>query len=147
MGRPSKLTDAVTKTITDAIAIGATYQAAAEYAGVGYSTFLAWMARKKKPYVAFQEAVMAANAKARVSLLSRIQKSAQGSDKHPGDWRAAAWILERRFSDEYGPSMKFSRMSDDELRAYIATHLAELGSGNGGSEAAGPADRPADENG
>ena len=132
MGRPTKLTPEVTKTITDAIAIGATYQAAAEYAGVGYSTFLAWMVKKAKNYVAFQEAVTGANAKARISLLAAIQKPAR-----EGDWRAAAWILERRFGDEYGPVVKFGKMADDELRTYIASRVEKLSAGDSGSGAAG----------
>ena len=101
MARPTKLTPEVQKTITDAIAIGATYQAAAEYAGIAYETFNEWMKDKRPKFVKFSEAVREANAKARVTLLARIQTSAKD-----GDWRAAAWILERRFSEDFKPSAK-----------------------------------------
>jgi transposase len=99
-GRPSKLTPELQKTITEAIVIGATYQAAAEYAGISYDAFNEWMKRTGKQYVEFRQSVMKANAQARVNLVAKIQMSAK-----KGDWRAAAWILERRFRDEYGAQL------------------------------------------
>jgi hypothetical protein len=50
-------------------------------------------------YVKFQEAVSRANAEARKILTMRIQSAATD------DWRAAAWMLERRFRDEYGQAV------------------------------------------
>jgi hypothetical protein len=144
MARPTKLTAEVQKTITDAIAIGATYQAAAEYAGISYDTFNAWMRDERPKFRQFSEAVVAANARARINLLARIQKAAQGTENKDGDWRAAAWVLERRFGDEYGQTVKFGKMSDDELRAYIAAQLERVGAGDSGSEAARAADSPAE---
>lgn len=131
MARPTKLTEQVQKTITDAIAIGATYQAAAEYAGIPYKTFREWMLKgeqKRKPYRAFREAIEQANARAQIRLLAEINKA--------DDWRSKTWILERRFPDGYAATVKFNRMSDDELRAFIAQQLTELGAGPDGSQAA-----------
>jgi hypothetical protein len=93
MGRPSKLTPEVTKTITDAIAIGATYQAAAEYAGISLSTFNDWLVRPEKFYREFSEAVRQAEARGQIRLLAEIQKA--------DDWRSKAWILERRHKDAF----------------------------------------------
>lgn len=133
MGRPPKLTPEVQGEITSAIVAGATYKAAAEYAGVSYDAFNEWMRRTGKQYVQFRQSVERANARARVNLLARIQQSAKD-----GDWRAAAWILERRFSDEYGAAVRvdFKKMTDDELRDYIASEYARLGGGAPGGEPA-----------
>jgi transposase len=96
-GRPSKLTPELQKTITEAIVIGATYQAAAEYAGIAYDTFHEWMKDERPKFRAFSEAIRQANAQCRIRLLAKIQ----GAD----DWRSKAWILERRFRDEYGAQL------------------------------------------
>jgi transposase len=48
MARPSKLTPEVTKRLTEAIRAGNYYEAACGYAGIGYSTFRAWMVRGEK---------------------------------------------------------------------------------------------------
>lgn len=138
-GRPTKLTSALQKTICKAVAIGATYQAAAEHAGITYKTFCEWMVRGESTqeplYFAFRDAVTQANAQCKITLLEKIQRAK--------DWRSKAWILERRFPDEYGQVVKFGKMTDDELRAYIADQLARLGAGDGGGAAAG--DGPAED--
>ena len=121
MAGKTKLTDAIEKTICDAVAVGLTYESAGEYAGVSRRTVRYWMEwGEQKPhsrYAAFLHAVQQANARARINLLAKIQKAA-------GDeWRAAAWILERRFADEFGTAMKVTHdVSDDLLK-----RMSELG--------------------
>jgi len=99
MSRPTKLTDITEKAICDNIRLGLTYKASAEAAGVSYAVFNEWMKDIRPHYVKFQEAVSRANAEARKILTMRIQSAATD------DWRAAAWMLERRFRDEYGQSV------------------------------------------
>jgi hypothetical protein len=99
MARPTKLTPEVQETICKAIRIGATYQAAAEAAGVGYSTFNAWMKYEQPKYQKFREAVERANADAQLDLLAKVQTF---GDK---DWRANTWILEHRFKQDYGQTV------------------------------------------
>lgn len=115
MGRPPKLTPEVQGEIVNAIVAGATYKAAAEYAGVSYESFNLWMKRPGRMYLQFSQAVTRANARARVNLLARIQQSAKD-----GDWRAAAWILERRFRDEYGQSVEIT--GDKEKPVHVFDH-------------------------
>ena len=96
MARPCKLTDEVELDICNAIADGATYAAASEAAGVAYSTFNEWMKDTRPRFVKFSEAVTRANGRARAELVRDIRKHGRK------DWRALAWILERRFKPEYG---------------------------------------------
>lgn len=101
MARPSKLTDETQTKITQAIQLGATYEHAAQYAGIAYSTFNDWMkkgeAAKSGKFVQFLEAVKEAEGKATVGWLAKIEKAA-----NEGAWQAAAWKLERRYPEIYG---------------------------------------------
>jgi hypothetical protein len=96
-GRPTSLTPEVQARIVEAVAAGNTRHDAAEYAGVGRSTFLAWLARGRKkngrngrPYRDLLDAVKKAEAGAVVRNVAIIQKAAQKT------WQAAAWWLERK---------------------------------------------------
>lgn len=99
MARPTKLTDEVEKAICDAIKEGATYAAASEAAGIAYATFNEWMKDARPRFVKFSEAVRQANGEARTELIKQIRSHGRK------DWRALAWILERRFRDEYGANV------------------------------------------
>ena len=96
-GRPTSLTPEVQARIVEAVAAGNTRHDAAEYAGVGRSTFLAWLARGRKkngrngrPYRDLLDAVKKAEAGAVVRNVAIIQKAANKT------WQAAAWWLERK---------------------------------------------------
>lgn|SRR5574343_1246244 len=97
MARPTKLTPEVEKAVCDAIREGMTYQAAADVSGIAISTLNDWLKDPRPRFVQFSEAVRRANGEAKKELLRRIR------DASRKDWRAAAWILERRFADEYMP--------------------------------------------
>lgn len=97
MGRRSKLTPETVAKVAQAIKAGATRRLAAEYAGVGESTLLHWLAATTKATEPLRVAVQKAEADSGVAALARIQTAAQN-----GDWKAAAWILEHRFPNEYG---------------------------------------------
>jgi len=51
------------------------------------------------PYVAFAKEVDAAHAEAETTLLDRIADSARG------DWKAAAWLMERRYRKRWGANV------------------------------------------
>jgi hypothetical protein len=99
MARPTRLTPEVQEAVCEAIRHGATYQAASEAAGIAYATFNEWRKDSRLKYVKFSEAITRANADAQLNLLAKI---ANQSDK---DWRAAAWILERRFKNDFGAAV------------------------------------------
>lgn len=113
VGRPTKLTPEVHQTIVDAIRAGASRQAAAETAGVGFSTLKEWMVRgegqhpdrpQESIFAAFSADVHAAEADFERTLVRQVMEYGAMGDKP--DWRAPAWLLERRFSDRWGKVTK-----------------------------------------
>lgn len=105
MGRKSKLTVEVVDKICQAVKLGASLSLAARYAGICDTSLHRYLALGAEGGRG-ERAKMAAKLVARlrqaegdggVGLLAKIQKSATN-----GDWRAGAWILERRYPEDYG---------------------------------------------
>jgi transposase len=97
MARPTKYTPEVGEKLCTAVRHGLTYKLAAAYAGVHYDTLNEW--RRGKPE--FSDALTRAEAEGALARMLRIEKAA--SD---GDWRAAAWIQERRYPQDYGRTVE-----------------------------------------
>ena len=101
MARPSKLTPDIQKRIGDNIALGLTYRLAAESAGVTYKTFNLWMAKGRNStqgeYFEFYNHITKCNADSAKRLLERLHDAA-----NTGNCQVCMWILERRFSEEFG---------------------------------------------
>lgn len=95
-GRPTKYNAVVVEAIVSALKAGATYEHAAAAGGISYQTFNEW--RKDLPE--FSEAIKAAEGDAARLLLGKIQAAAS-----EGAWQAAAWILERRWPEQYGRNL------------------------------------------
>ena len=124
MGRPAKYSEERADKVCQALRLGATYRAAAGYAGVSEDTLTRWRANS----AGFAENVRSSEATAAIGWLAIIQRAAQA-----GDWRAAAWLLARRYPHEYGPSAAFFLHHDGEVdvhdssaRDRIAGRLDEL---------------------
>jgi phage/plasmid-associated DNA primase len=100
MSRPTKLSKDIQDAICEALESGATYAAAAEAAGIAYSTFNEWMKDERPLYVKFSEAVRRSNARFMTESLKRIK------DAGRRDWRALAWSLERRMPEHFGQQSK-----------------------------------------
>ena len=100
MARPTKLTPEVQDIIVDGINAGLTCGLTCARAGVAPSTFYRWLekgeAAKSGVFCEFFDAVSRAKADSAMRLVSQITLQA------PTDWRAAAFLLERRFPDDYG---------------------------------------------
>ncbi len=99
MVRPTGLTPDVQERICQAIRAGAPPETAAVYAGIGKSTYYAWMRRGERgagPFVEFREAIKKALAEFEVRTVTLVQQAA------PADWQAAMTLLERRFPDRWG---------------------------------------------
>lgn len=122
MARPTKLTPDVQKRIVQGIQLGATYELAAQAAGISYNSFNNWMNRGKaeierrqsprvkegteqwqaeQPFVEFLEEVKRAEGLAVIGWLATIQRAAVS-----GNWQAAAWKLERRYPEDYGRQVR-----------------------------------------
>jgi transposase-like protein len=102
MPRRTKLTSQRMLVIQKALRAGSTRKAAAAVAGVGESTFYDWMragANDEGSNLARQLVVVveAAEGEAELRAATTINEAI---DK--GDWKAAAWWLERRRRQEWG---------------------------------------------
>ncbi|HEX5136959.1 MAG TPA: hypothetical protein VFY93_08310 [Planctomycetota bacterium] len=101
-GRPSKLDPATTEKVVQAIIAGCSRADAARYAGVTDRTLQRWIERgraeKEGPFAGFVGAILDAEAKASVLANGCIARAIRD-----GDWKAAAWFLERRFPERYAP--------------------------------------------
>ena len=101
MARPSKLSTDITKRIGENIALGLTYSLAAEAAGITYQTFNEWHKKGKNSksgeYFEFYKFIQKCNADAAKQCLERLNKAAKA-----GNCTICMWILERRFSEDFG---------------------------------------------
>ena len=98
-GRPGKLTPELQDLICKHLESGCYLETAAAVAGVVKQTLHGWLRRAAKgepEYIAFREAVEAAQAGADSENVETIR---QASKK---DWRAAAWRLERKHQKRWG---------------------------------------------
>lgn len=134
-GRKTKYTPATVKTLEEGIANGLTYTLAAARAGITFETLSQW--RKQHPE--FSERLAHAEAEAAERRLQAIEAAGQQ------DWRALAWIMERRHPTEYGKAERQEINAKHELSGpngqpiAIAHHsfdadgaLADATSGSGG---------------
>jgi hypothetical protein len=113
MGRPTKRTPEREQRLLEAIRAGNTLRASSAYAGVSEDTLAIWRQR----YSDFSESLTRAIAESEVVLVAIVRKAASE------DWKAASWLLERRFHESWGKRERY----DVEIRRQ-AEHLgAELG--------------------
>ena len=120
-GRKTALLDVIKEqTLLDYIRIGTPVRKAVAASGIAEKTFYNWMSRgmaererqalvpnaKKNPteviFLQFLQRVEQARAEAIMKKVAVIAKS--GND---GDWRAAAWWLERQVPEEFGKTDRF----------------------------------------
>lgn len=92
MGRPSKATDARKEAILTALRAGAPRDTAADHADIDRGTLRRWMDRNS----VFRSQVEKAEADWELRLVAQITQEA------PSDWRAGAWLLERRRPARWG---------------------------------------------
>ena len=100
MARPTKLTPELTREITSYIQDGNTPTISATLVGISPSTYFDWMSKgsnQQPGFMEFSESIKRACARSianRVAHISRVADS--------GNWRAAAWLLERLAPEEFG---------------------------------------------
>lgn len=125
-GRPTVMTEDRQEDVLKCISLGMTRERAAAYAGISIAVFYAHQQR----YPEFQERVKQAESKCQAHCLAAIRKAGMpryqdktrtrfgppGRDGKPtligktvehtkkdeGEWEASAWLLERRWPNEYG---------------------------------------------
>jgi hypothetical protein len=102
-GRKTKLTPEVEETILRHLRMGGYRNHAAMAAGIGVSTFEDWMMRGadgEQPFADFRVKVDKALAEDGLRNQSIITRAAVS--RVAGDWRAAAYSLEKKFPKDYG---------------------------------------------
>jgi hypothetical protein len=111
-GRPTKLTPGIQAKVCDAIRSGNFRETAAKFAGIDRSTLHRWLKRgenkRRGACHDFAVAVDKALADSEALFVARIAKAA-----NEGTWQASAWLLERRFSENWG------RRDRHEIKAEI----------------------------
>ena len=134
----SKRTPEAAERIIRAIRLGATNRLAAAAGGINVATFYRWLDADR----AFRDAVKEAEGAAALAALAAIERAAQA-----GTWQAAAWLLERRYPEEYGRRVVTQQLGGIEggpirIEAYdYRAAAATLGGGETG-ESADPLDDP-----
>lgn len=147
MSKPGdvKLDEKRIKAIEHAIGIGSPYFVAAQVAGISEASFFAWkkeakeieeklstgevipskLTDKDKKLLGFLEAIKKGEKTLITANLANIQVAAKKQ------WQASAWVLERRFPNEYGRRdklelsgdasnpLRYANLSDDELDAKL----------------------------
>lgn len=93
------------------LATGGSRNVAADYVGIGQATLHDVIARDEK----FSERVKKAEASGQLKHLKKIEMAEQ--------WQASAWMLERKWPDEYGRKDRTEQPADD--MAEIITKLID----------------------
>ena len=131
-GGQVKLDGKVQARMVKAIRLGMRYEDAAKYAGVSLRTWARYKARAElgeEPFASLLAAVKEAETEGMMACLEAIERAYQQRD-----WKAAAWILERRHGwwpnamitnriEEQGSTMD---LTTDEGRAEVIAALQAL---------------------
>lgn len=101
-GRPTDLTPEIAEKLVQAASLGSYRKQAAAFAGVDERTLRRWLQRgHAEPdslYAALRARLLEAEARTQVAAMGTITKAIRD-----GDWKAAAWMLERRTPEQYSP--------------------------------------------
>lgn len=111
MARKSKLTDEAIKEASECIAIGMSYTATAKALNISYETFANWMkwgAEGKAPYCLFFTKINTAESELLKTCLKQLKKAAD-----IGDINTVKWILEKRYSDDFGKPAQLNVKSEN----------------------------------
>jgi hypothetical protein len=127
----TKLTPDIIRLVGGALATGTVLDDAAAIAGVAPSTFYEWLRCGRNNGSPLERELVAevdtALARFRSSMTTSIAAHAAN------DWRAAGWLLERRFPDEFGPTRRVEVggpgggpvQVDHEIRVLNADRLSD----------------------
>ncbi len=129
VARPSKLTPAVSAAICESVRGGVYIETACQANNISTSTYYRWLDKADDPnagdeFREFRDASARARAEVEARHVSLIDQAARGPV--PGDWRAAAWYLERSFPTRYGRQERIEVDTGGEGGAITLVGLARL---------------------
>lgn len=113
IGRKTKYTPETVNEICKAIREGSTQNDAACLAGITTTTFHEWINTKPE----FSEAVEKAHAdfkRANVAAIRAAGVRPQKDGTLKGQWQANAWLLERKYPDEFGQRITIKIKPEDQ---------------------------------
>ena len=115
MGRPNLITTDHIRNIGYAAELGFSPELAADYAGISRRTLFNWLKRgENEPdtiYGDFHQAYRAGIARSVAENLQNILRAAAA-----GDWRASAWLLERRYGYHRSMSVDIQARLDVQMK-------------------------------
>jgi transposase-like protein len=112
-GRPTRLDSELTRKICGLLAQGHTVSAVCGAVGLGERTFYDWL--QKHPH--FSQAATRAIGQSKIALLNKLRLS--------DDWRAQAFLLERRWPSEFG---KVEARTVQSITAPVRDNAMDYGS-------------------
>jgi Bacteriophage Sf6, terminase small subunit-like len=113
-GRKSKLIPALRTRICTLLAQGRTIKTVCEAVGIAERTYFDWCEK----HLHFSQATTCAIGKSKIALVNNLRRS--------DDWRASAFLLERRFPREFGRvDVRELPVVQDEKRINVAFILSE----------------------
>jgi hypothetical protein len=136
-GRPTSCTPELAQRLAGAIRLGLPYERACQAVGLHYSTMRRWIQRaeaedarltensKARPRASeqvfreFRDTISRAEAAGELENAARVFEAGEA-----GDWRAAAWILERRHPARWGQNAELAAELE-QLKALIAERLTD----------------------
>jgi transposase len=125
-GRPTLCDTAIADKIVAAVATGAYWKPACIAAGIDYSTVRDWIAKADRDraagvasvYTEFTNRLKRAEADAELALGRMVAAT-------PDDWRAQAFVLERRYRERWGKSDAPSVAGQVVVSDALASQLAD----------------------
>jgi hypothetical protein len=126
-GRKTKLNQRIVNDAQTAAAMGLSMNLVSDYIGIPLSTMYDWIRRgSERPgsiYEKFSEALSLGRSQCAMRNMRRIQEAGET------DWRAAAWVMERRFgfrnqvdiNTEYRQAQRRTLDSAEDIEALLAT--------------------------
>lgn len=165
MAQRPKLTPQVIEKVCEGLRFGAYFESSCRYAGIAPQTAYQWLAlakeeaeRQEKPpdsrpdrnkrykpgMMDFAEAVSRVGAEREVALSGVVLRAATGRNDAngnpvvPGDWKAAAWLLERRFPNNWAQQQKVEAKVEHTLSETIVSMVSQMRDSMLGQRAALP---------
>lgn len=123
MGRPTSCTPEITTKICDYLKQGLSKDDAAVMVGIHRATLYDW--QKKHPD--FLDAVEKAITEFKLANLKVIQQAAKPKTfGGGGSWQASAWMLERKFQNEYYVRQRLEHGFDERMLQEIASKIIAI---------------------
>ena len=126
MARPTDCTPELTAALCAELRVGMSIKAACQHVGLDDSTFRRWMQRGEdgeEPFATFRAQATRAKSDGVRALVVTVRKAASS------DWRAAAWILERRAPEDWTKRTEITGpeggpIQIEQVRAAVDAELA-----------------------